>query len=88
MYANILLFNGLVPEFQVYKYNHPKIKSDFRLANLFLLNKKLRWNVPDKVLDDVNMSNLFDYYYDDSFFYTPLNVSFDDVKRLVDSIDG
>lgn len=75
MFANIILFNGLVPEFQAYRYSHPKIKSDFRLANLFLLNKKLRWCVPDKVIEDVNMSNMIDYYYDDSQWFDELSLN-------------
>lgn len=64
LYANIILANGLFDDWKVYKYNHQKIKSDFRLANLFLLNKKLRWSIPDKVIDGLNMNNLEDYYYE------------------------
>lgn len=63
MYANIILANDLFNEFKVYKLNHPSIKSEFRLANLFLLNKKLRWNVPEIIIHGLNMDNLEEYYY-------------------------
>lgn len=61
--ANIILDCGLMDEFIVYRYNHPKIKSLYRLANLFLLNKKKRYLVPSRIIDGLDMSNLFDYYY-------------------------
>ena len=64
MFANIILANGLFNEWKVYKYNHSKIKSDYRLANLFLLNKKLRWSIPDKFIEGLTMDNLEAYYYD------------------------
>ena len=61
--ANIILDKGLFDEFRVWCYNHPKVKSQYRAGNLFLLNKGLRYeHVSNPV--SVNMDTLLDYWFD------------------------
>lgn len=62
MCANIILDNCLFDEFKVFCYNHPKLKSKYRAANLFLIHKRMRYKVVDYPLP-VNMDSLEDYYY-------------------------
>ena len=62
--ANIIVEYNLFNEWRVYCYNHPKIKSHYRLANLFLLNKKMLYKPVDKIDWSLNMSNLLDRYYE------------------------
>ena len=61
--ANIILANGLFDEFKVFSYQHPKVKSKYRLGNLFLLKKKLLYKHVDNPID-VNMDTLDEYYYE------------------------
>lgn len=61
--ANIILEKGLFDEFAVFRYQHQKIKSMYRLANLFLLHKKLRYVPVDKLNWSVNCSNLLEFYF-------------------------
>lgn len=63
--ANIILQYGLFDEWKVYSYRHPKVKSKYRLANLFLMNKKMLYADLDfsKFDKDLNMSNLEDFWY-------------------------
>lgn len=62
--ANIIVEYNLFNEWRVYCYNHPKIKSHYRLANLFLLNKKMLYKPVDKIDWSLNMNNLLDRYYE------------------------
>lgn len=64
MLANIILQNDLFNDFKIYCYKHPKIKSQFRAANLFLLQRKLRY-CPVEHPVSVNMDSLEDYYFKD-----------------------
>lgn len=60
--ANIILSQGLFNDWRIFCYKHPKIKSKYRSANLFLLHRKLRYVPVERVLD-VNMDTIVDYYY-------------------------
>lgn len=60
--ANIILAYGLFDEWRVFCYNHPKLKSNYRSASLFLLHKKLRYAPVDNPIK-VNMDSICDYYY-------------------------
>lgn len=62
--ANIIVEYNLFDEWRVYSYNHPKIKSPYRLANLFLLNKRMLYKPVDKIDWTLNMSNLLERYYE------------------------
>lgn len=62
--ANIILDQGLFGEFAVFRYTHPKIRSMYRLANLFLLHKKLRYVSVDNLNWNVNCSNLLEFYFE------------------------
>lgn len=63
--ANIILDNGLFDEWRVYCYHHQKIKSKYRLANLFLLNKGLLYKHVEKPISGLNMDNIEEYYYEE-----------------------
>ena len=61
--ANLIIKNNLFDEWRVYSYRHPKIKSAYRLANLFMLNKKLLYRTCDNPDMSLNCDNLFERYY-------------------------
>lgn len=61
--ANIILDNGLFDEWKIYCYSHPKVKSKYRLANLFLLNKGLLYKHVENPISGLNMDTIEDYYY-------------------------
>lgn len=63
--ANIIVCNNLFDEWRIYCYKHPKIKSLYRLANLFLMNKGLHmiYATPEKLDFSLNCSNLLEVYY-------------------------
>lgn len=61
--ANIILAYDLFNEWRIFCWNHPKVKSKYRSANLFLLNKKLRYAMVDEPISGIDMDNLEDYYY-------------------------
>lgn len=64
--ANIILQHDLFDEWRVYCYQHPKLKSAYRSANLFLLKKNLRYASVDPEKNvSVNMDSLCDYVYGD-----------------------
>ena len=65
--ANIIVSENLFDEWRVYCYSHPKIKSAYRLANLFLMNKgrHFLYKTPGNLDMSLNCSNLLDRYYED-----------------------
>ena len=60
--ANIILDLGLA-EFRAFCVAHPKVKSNYRLANLFLLHKKKLYHIVEKPISHINCDNFLDYYY-------------------------
>lgn len=62
--ANIILVYDLFDEWRVYCYQHSKIKSLYRLGNLFLLNKHMLYKPVDKIDWSLNMNNLLDRHYE------------------------
>lgn len=62
--ANIILDKGLFDDWKIFCYNHPKIKSKYRSANLFLSHRKLLYHIVDIPISGLNMDNLEDYYFD------------------------
>lgn len=59
--ANILIEKDLVSDFFLWRYLHPNIKSMYRAASLYLLNKKIRFSVPEKFFK-VNLDSLEEYW--------------------------
>lgn len=60
--ANIILEYDLVNEFKIFKVSHPKIKSMYRLANLFLIHKKMRYKHCENPISGINCESLLEYY--------------------------
>lgn len=63
--ANLIVEHNLFDEWRVYSYQHPKIKSKYRLANLFMLNKKLLYKTCENLDMSLNCDNLLDFYFED-----------------------
>lgn len=62
--ANIILDYGLFDEWKVFCYTHQKIKSKYRLANLFLLHKKMLYKYVEKMNWSLNCDNLDQLYFE------------------------
>ena len=61
--ANIILEYDLFDEWRIYCWSHPKIKSQYRLGNLFLLNKRMLYKPVEKIDWSLNMNNLLERCY-------------------------
>lgn len=61
--ANLIIEHNLFDEWRVFAYSHPKVKSSYRLANLFMLKKKLVYRTCENLDLSLNCDNLLERYY-------------------------
>lgn len=60
--ASIILEKGLTEHFYVWRLLHPKIKSNYRAGNLFLIHRRLRYCTDISTLYPCDMDNLREYF--------------------------